>query len=172
MNKSRLSLVFYRLLFGLVFAGGMGFFGLTTTINAPAIAQTSVDSDAQNPFIPEKFAQLLKKAEGGDVSAQSRIALIYYSGIGIDTDFQKARYWFEAAAEQGHINALYMLSRIHLNGLGVEEDARMAANYLKQASDKGDAPAQALLAGLYAEGRGVKQNYIIAKGLFSYVPLV
>ena len=122
MNKSRLSLVFYRLLFGLVFAGGMGFFGLTTTINAPAIAQTSVDSDAQNPFIPEKFAQLLKKAEGGDVSAQSRIALIYYSGIGIDTDFQKARYWFEAAAEQGHINALYMLSLIHLNGLGVEED--------------------------------------------------
>ena len=61
MNKSRLSLVFSRLLFGLVFVGGMGFVGAANTINAPAIAQTSADSDAQNPLIPEKFEQLLKK---------------------------------------------------------------------------------------------------------------
>ena len=148
VNKSHLSLVFSRLLFGLVFVGVVGFVGLTNAINASAIAQTGADSDVQNPLIPAKFEQLLKKAEGGDLSAQSRIALIYYSGIGMNPDYQKARYWFKAAAEQGHINALYMLGLIHLNGFDVEEDARIAANYLKQASDKGDAPAQALLAGL------------------------
>ncbi len=100
-------------------------------------AQASTSEGASGKAIPEKFKQLLEQAEAGDVAAQSRIGLIFYSGVGLDSDYQAARYWFEKAAQKGHINALYMLSLIYLNGLGVEADASIAARYLQQASDKG-----------------------------------
>ena len=114
---------FFASAFSLALLGGLA---PAFTDSASVSAQTGSAETANGKAIPEKFKQLLAQAEAGDVAAQSRIGLIFYSGVGLDTDYQAARYWFEKAAEKGHINAHYMLSLIYLNGLGVEADASIA----------------------------------------------
>ena len=53
----------------------------------------------------EGMEELLKLAEDGDNNAQFQLGELYFEGLEIDRDFNKAASWFEASAFQGNTKA-------------------------------------------------------------------
>jgi TPR repeat protein len=61
----------------------------------------------------EGIADLMSRAEQGDVMAQHNLGFMYFEGNGVLQDFDKAVYWFTKAAEQGAWFAQYNLGFIY-----------------------------------------------------------
>ena len=51
-------------------------------------------------MVPEKYQEVLNKAKTGDVNAQMKLGLLYYSGVGLKKNYQSALHWFKIAAEK------------------------------------------------------------------------
>jgi len=49
--------------------------------------------------IREKMENLKEIAKTGDVVAQYRLGLMYYHGVGVEQNFEKALEWLQKAAE-------------------------------------------------------------------------
>ena len=91
---------------------------------------------------PQNFSrELVKKAESGDVEAMFSLGICYRRGRNVETDNEKAVYWFAKASDKGHIEATYYLASYYENGIVVKQDSLRAYNLLLKASDKGDAYA-------------------------------
>ena len=75
-----------------------------------------------------KFQKVLRKAENGDVDAQSNLAFMYLLGSdGVVMDGKKAVYWFKKAAAQGDMGSTVQLGVIYRNGsAGVKKDDKEA----------------------------------------------
>ncbi len=80
----------------------------------PTTGDTSEISDA--------IAELMKRAEQGDASAQDNLGSMYYNGRGVSQDYKEALRWYRAAAEQGDASAQYGLGFMYYNGQGVPQD--------------------------------------------------
>lgn len=97
-------------------------------------------------------AILMKKlnidAENGDLSAQSRLALLYYKGeqFGIKSEYDKARKWALIAAKRGDAQAQTVLGNLYREGLGGSQDYDQAIFWLEKAVAQGDFLAQIGLA--------------------------
>ena len=125
------------------------------------ISSSFASSQQPSPseIVPEKYQEVLNKAKTGDVNAQMKLGLLYYSGVGLEKNYQSALHWFKIAAEKGHPGANYMLGKIFLSGIGVKTDIPLAVQYLEKASENGDSSAQAILGQLYYEGTGIEKDY-------------
>ncbi|MFP6656066.1 MAG: caspase family protein [Myxococcota bacterium] len=73
-------------------------------------------------------------AEGGDVSAQHRLGLLYEGVMGAEADYGKAAHWYGEAAKAGHRESIYALSVFYEKGLGVERDLLRAIELYREAS--------------------------------------
>ena len=92
-------------------------------------------------------------AQGGEVKALNRVALMYYRGeSGVAQDYPEAARLFDLAAEQGDRNALFNLGKLYLAGEGVEQDPARAMSYFKQAADQDHILALNTLGALYRAG--------------------
>ena len=78
---------------------------------------------------------LQARAEQGDVDAQSRLGLIYRSGLGVDSDDALAFHWFRIAAEAGDPAAQHYLGLFYLSGIGTEVDLEQAAYWLRRCAE-------------------------------------
>ena len=47
---------------------------------------------------------------------------MYYEGLGVDQNYQKAFEWIEQAANQGYANAQFDLGVMYHEGIAVEQD--------------------------------------------------
>lgn len=95
----------------------------------------------------------LKAAEGGNVEAQNRLALMHYRGeMGVAQDYPMAAQLFEQAAAQGDGNAMFNLGKLYLEGKGVAKDAAKAVTLYKQAADQDHILALNTLGALYRTG--------------------
>ncbi len=65
-------------------------------------------------------------AEQGDANSESSLALLYYTGFGVQRDFDTARGLFLSAAEQGVVQAQMFLSLMYYRGDGVRRDYKVA----------------------------------------------
>jgi len=89
-------------------------------------------------------AILIKKftidAESGDLSAQSTLALLFYSGesVGIQPDYAKAKKWALIAAARGDAQSQSVLGNLYLEGLGVEKDYDQAVFWFEKGAAKGN----------------------------------
>jgi hypothetical protein len=106
----------------------------------------------------QKFANLEKKAAGGDVLAWYSLGLMYERGYGVAQDICQAVLCFRKAAEQGQVEAQYRLGSMYYHGQGVSRDVKQAAEWYKQAAEQGSTPAQAALGNMYLSGEGVDQD--------------
>lgn len=111
------------------------------------VAETRPLSEAQQTIV--------KKAQQGNVNAQLYLALMYGSGLGIDSDSDQVLKWNKLAAEQGSAEAMYNLGKIYQR----QEDYTMALKYLSEAANKQYSNAQYRLGQMYQTGKGVAQNY-------------
>ncbi len=112
--------------------------------------------------VSEEAEMFLSLAKMGISEAQYNLGVCYEQGDGVEQDFEKAVYWYKAAAEQGYDKAQSNLGLCYYNGYGVEVDFAEAARLFTLSAEQGNMYAQFSLAVLYMRGEGVDQNPIRA----------
>jgi TPR repeat protein len=111
------------------------------------------------PETPEqKFADMEKKAAGGDVRACYILGLMHEQGYGVAPDKVQAASCYRKAAEKGQVQAQYRLGSLYYHGQGVPKDLPQAAGWYKKAAEQGDTAAQAALGNMYLSGDGVPRD--------------
>lgn len=122
-------------------------------LNAPEPEQS-----AEKETPEKKAADLIKRAEQGDVQAQGTLGNMYRLGEGVPKDAAKAFEWTQKAAEQGDARAQGALGSMYEDGEGIPEDAAKAFEWTKKAAEQGDAKAQSILGMMYFFGDGVPED--------------
>jgi len=112
--------------------------------------------------ISDAIAELMKRAEQGDASAQDNLGSIYYNGRGVSQDYKEALRWYLASADQGNATAQFNMGVIYYNGQGVPQDYKEALRWYRAAAEQGDASAQYGLGSMHYNGQGVPQDYLQA----------
>ncbi len=102
------------------------------------------------------------EATKGDAAAQFNLALTYQDGNGLPRDYEKAAYWYRAAARQGHSPAQYSLALMYCKGQGMPKDDRESFGWCRKAAERGHQAAQFNLATMYDQGVGVERNPVLA----------
>lgn len=74
------------------------------------------------------------------------LALLYYSGDGVLTNREKARYWAEKAAAQGDNTGEAVLGMLNQYSLPPEKDMQKAIAWYKKSADQGNPISQYQLA--------------------------
>ncbi|MBC7769981.1 MAG: SEL1-like repeat protein [Phycisphaerales bacterium] len=97
-------------------------------------------------------------AESDFAPAQHRLAKLYESGAGVETNLAQALRWTERAAEGGEARAMHDLGVYHARGEVTAIDAVAAFRWFRQAADLGVADSQYNLGVLYEQGRGVSAD--------------
>ncbi|MFT5440340.1 MAG: TPR repeat protein [Alphaproteobacteria bacterium] len=83
------------------------------------------------------FAEWIRLAETGDVTAQVAIAGIYRAGTGRTVDIGKAAHWYSKAARAGDAVAQMNLGEMYQHGWGVKQDPVMAYGWYERAAAQG-----------------------------------
>lgn len=73
-------------------------------------------------------------------------------GVGVEQNYDEARYWYVLGADKHNVFAQYNLARFYEKGLGVTVDQRKAAYWYWRAARQGFAPAMERLARYYLKG--------------------
>jgi len=114
----------------------------------PALAYDGVN-------IPE----VKKQAEAGNAEAQSKLGVLYASGVGMAQDKDEAVRWYIKSAEQGYALGQYNLAMMYLRGEGgLKEDPVKGRELLQKAADQWLASAQYDLAIACLYGVGGAQS--------------
>lgn len=117
---------------------------------------------AQNGDYVTALREFTVSAEEGLDLAQYNLAILYFSGQGVEQNFEEAFRWTVAAAEQGHIAAQFNLGALYYEGQGTKQDRQTAFEWYKEAGEADYAPAQFNLAEMYYLGNGVKKDLVYA----------
>lgn len=91
----------------------------------------------------EALAVYRTLADGGDATAQARMAWAYEAGRGVAPDLAEAARRFELAAEAGNAEAQYALAVMLRTGRGRQKDAAHSAAWLERAAAQGHPGARA-----------------------------
>ena len=91
-------------------------------------------------------------AEEGLDLAQYNLAILYFTGQGVEKDMAEAFRWTEAAAAQGHVAAQFNLGNLYYAGDGVEMNRTKAVAMFESAAKGGHPNAALILANMYADG--------------------
>lgn len=108
------------------------------------------------------FREFSLAAEDGLMMAQYNLAILYFTGQGVERDMGQAFRWTEAAALQGHSDAQYNLGSLYLAGDGVARDAEQAVAWFGKAALAGHANAAYALADLYHKGDDIDRDRVTA----------
>jgi uncharacterized protein len=103
-------------------------------------------------------------AEEGLDLAQYNLAILYFTGQGVERDLDEAFRWTEAAAMQGHVGAQFNLGNLYYAGDGVVADKNKAVEMFEFAARGGHPTAALILANMYADGEIVADEEL---GLFA-----
>ena len=112
-------------------------------------------------------AELVEKAEGGDVNAQYNLAHCYWLGDGVAQDVEEAVKWLRKGAEQGHAESQQQLGHCYYDGKGVTQDYTEAVKWWSKAAEQGNGNAQFNLGSSYRDGVGVAKDLDEAEKWFS-----
>ena len=124
-----------------------------------AVSLLNKDTGNQLKEIPLQLIFL--SAEQGIAEAQGLLGLMYYyTGNGVEQDYQQAFRWAKKAAEKKFAEAQGLLGVMYYEGNGVEQNYQQAFRWMEKAAEQGSATAQELLGRMYYyEEKGVRQDY-------------
>ena len=106
----------------------------------------------------DKLKELIKKAQKGDVAAQTELGEMYLHGNGVKVDYKKSMEWSKKAVEKGSYRAMTNMGVLYLEGFGVEKDYKKAYNFFSKATDGGDMKGPRYLGIMSEKGLGVKKS--------------
>ena len=98
-------------------------------------------------------------AEGGNATAQYKLAEILFEGNAEDQNIEQALLWYRKAADGGNADAQAKLGHLYMAGDVVQRNYVTAASWYRQAALQGHSDAQAEYGDLYYLGYGVPQDY-------------
>ncbi len=84
----------------------------------------------------------LPRAQLGDPAAQTLLAELFASGLGVPRSMDDAAFWYSQAAESGDASAQFKYGLMLLEGKYVTPDKAKAEVLMKKAADAGNAFAQ------------------------------
>lgn len=84
----------------------------------------------------------LPRAQLGDPAAQTLLAELFASGLGVPRSMNDAAFWYGQAAEGGDAAAQFKYAVMLLEGRHVEPDRKKSEVLMKKAADAGNAFAQ------------------------------
>ncbi len=97
--------------------------------------------DGQESFSEKNYKQAystwLDLAEQGYPLAQSTLAYLYGSGIGVKQDYKMAAKWMTLAANQGEPQSMYNLAGFYYEGKGVDIDYKKSEKLYRDSLQKG-----------------------------------
>ena len=102
-------------------------------------------------------AEFTALAEKGDAAAQNNLGNMYYSGLGVAQNDEKAIKWLRPAAEAGIVEAQYTLGCLYNFGRRSIEDDAEAAKWYRLAAEAGHVESQYRLAIIYEEDGYVEE---------------
>ncbi|MDL2400198.1 tetratricopeptide repeat protein [Rhizobium mayense] len=121
------------------------------------------------------------QAERGDATAQYGLGRLYFFGLGVQSDFEKAVFWFRKAADQNNPYAERRLGLAYSLGHdNVAPDLEQANIWYQtaitgfiKAAEGGDVMAQYSLGSMYSQGEGMvpdaaKANFWFQKAMGSF----
>ncbi len=103
-------------------------------------------------------AQLIEKAEGGDLYAQYLTGKLYQDGPVLIPDSIEALYWFEQAAKQGHSAAQYAAGKILLSPDPEVHNPELGIQWLGSAAQNKNSYAAYRLGKEYLKGKIVPKD--------------
>ena len=151
MNSKRFTL---RVLPALLFS-----LSLSTSLHADYEAGVTA---AQNGDYETALREFMVAAEAGLDLAQYNMAVMYFTGRGVEQDYAQAFRWTEMAAMQGHLNAQFNLGALYYTGTGTEVDLEKSLQWYSRAAESQHGEAQYNLATMYELGEGTPIDLVRA----------
>lgn len=102
--------------------------------------------------------QVKKLAVEGNPEAQSKLGVLYSTGLGVKMDKKEAASWYQKSADQGFPTGQWNLAWMYVKGEGVEENYTKAFELFKKAADSGLPNAQYDVGMMYLQGITVKAD--------------
>jgi tetratricopeptide (TPR) repeat protein len=91
------------------------------------------------------------------------IATLYWRGLGVEQDYDRAREWLLRAAELDHAGAQAKLGFMYTDGLSVRQDYAQALEWYRKSARGGDPDGLYNLGIFYLYGWGVEPDRAMAK---------
>lgn len=108
------------------------------------------------------FHEFSLAAEEGLDLAQFNLAILYFTGQGVEQDVEQAFKWTLAAAEQGHTAAQFNLASLYSEGDGTKKDMDKAVEWFTYAARAGHPTSSFILATMYRDGDHVRRDRVQA----------
>ncbi len=104
----------------------------------------------------EAHQKFVKSAEMGFARGDYAVGVDYLRGEGVETDYEKALYYFKKAFDEGYEKAAEYLGMMYfcVGEFGLDEDQEEAFPYLKLAAESGDEISMFFLSKAYLGGIG------------------
>ena len=94
-----------------------------------------------------------------DPIAQFHLGAIYYSGDGVEQNYEEAAKWFTKSAQQGYSQAQYNLAAMYEDGEGVKQNIDEALKWYNKSAEQGNKDAiEALKEFGYEINNSLKQD--------------
>ncbi len=101
------------------------------------------------------ISDLCKRAESGNVAAQTALGICYLDGVDVRRDLSEAFRLLTAAASQGAPRAVSNLARMYAEGLGTDKNLAKAIHLHEAAAEAGEFFSQVALGRIFSRGLGV-----------------
>jgi TPR repeat protein len=129
-----------------------------------AVADYSYDmAKGMYHFLIKEYTEALKyfktAADKGEHEAMMYLGAMYYDGLGVAKDCNKAYQWTWKAKDKGNAKAALHLGNMYYAGKCVVQSYSEAYKWFKVAAAKGEAGAEYNIALLFELGQGVDKNF-------------
>lgn len=107
-----------------------------TFASSKADIATADKAFTKEAYLAARTAYLVE-AENGNAHAMFRIAEMYWNGLGMQKNNERALNWYTRAAEAGHLDAAYQTARLFMDGEVVITNYRQASHLFELALEGG-----------------------------------
>lgn len=117
-------------------------------------------SPPQDSIVSAEVVQMLKQyAQEGNAPSQTKLALLYEQGQGLEQNYSEALRWYRKAADSGDITAHNNIGFMYFAGFGVPKNIDEAMEWFMRAADLGSTGAMDNIGEMHFRGLGVMQDY-------------
>ena len=124
--------------------------------NSREFGFTAFDAKKAHTLVTEVLADLVAEAENDARSARI-LCLLYYKGIGVQKDIEKAFKYCSYAALNKNPGSMYNLGVLYFNGIGASKDRREGIKWFERAVAHRNTAAMGVLADILEE-TGERKN--------------
>lgn len=148
---------------------------LLLIMQASAFAQAGNEADSAMIYLTGTFKKynpakafdlFMARANSGEAKAMNAVAIQYMKGLGTDSSFSSAVYWFTQAANSGYKKAWVNLGMLYKRNSFDSAGYAIACNYFNIAVQQEEPSAFFALGYMYYKGLGCNQSYNDALTLF------